>query len=66
MGETRWNCKERNAGSFLHETDQGLDVFSQLVRPLGAEKFVTLDENVFVRAQWYVLSNCKEMSSYLE
>jgi hypothetical protein len=50
----------------LHETDQVLDVFSQLVRPLGAEKFVTLDENVFVRAQWYVLSNCKEMSSYLE
>jgi hypothetical protein len=35
-------------------------VFSQRVRPLGAAKYVTLDENIFVRARWYVLINCKE------
>jgi hypothetical protein len=41
-------------------------VFSQRVRPLGAAKLVTLDENLFARAKWYVLSNCKDTDSYLK
>jgi hypothetical protein len=64
--ETRWNREERSADGCREENDEVLDVFSQRVRPLGAEKFVTLDENVFARAKWYVLSNCKDTASYLE
>ncbi|XP_059454976.1 uncharacterized protein LOC132185188 [Corylus avellana] len=49
--ETRWNRKERNVDGCLEEMKQGLDVFSQRVRPLGAAKYVTLDENIFARAR---------------
>jgi len=51
--ETRCNHEERSADYFREEMDEGLDVFSQRVRPLGVVKFVTLDENVFARAKWY-------------
>ena len=64
--QTRWNREERNIDGCLEETEHGLDVFSQRVRPLGVAKYVTLDENIFVRARWYVLSNYKEMASYLQ
>jgi hypothetical protein len=64
--ETRWTREERNADRWLEERSIGLDVFSQRVRPLGAVKFVTLEEKVFTRARWYVLNNCKETASYLE
>jgi hypothetical protein len=64
--ETRWNREERNAEGCMEETTQGLDVFSQRVRPFGAAKFVTLSPNVFARARWFVLSNCKETDSYRE
>jgi hypothetical protein len=64
--ETIWNCEERSADGCREEKDKVLDVFSQQVQSLDAAKFVTLDENRFARAKWYVLSNCKEMTSYLE
>lgn len=41
--EMRWNCEERNADGYLEETQKGLDVFSQQVRPLGAAKYVTVE-----------------------
>jgi len=63
--ETRWNREERNADGCLEEAHKGLDVFSQRVRPLGAPKYVTLEDDIFERAKWYVLSNCKETVSYL-
>jgi len=63
--ETRWNREERNTDSCLEEAHKGLDVFSQRVRPLGAGKYVTLEDDIFEKAQWYVLSNCKETASYL-
>jgi hypothetical protein len=64
--ETRWSREERNVDGCLEEMQEGLDVFSQRVRPLGAGKYVTLDDNIFARARWYVLSNCKETASYLQ
>lgn len=64
--ETRWNRDERSADVGREEKEEELDVFSQRVRPLGAAKFVTLDQNLFVRAKWYVLSNCKDTDSYLK
>jgi hypothetical protein len=64
--ETRWIHEKRNVDGCLEETEEGLDVFSQRVRPLGAAKYVTLDENVFATARWYVLSNCKETDAYLQ
>ncbi|XP_062147797.1 uncharacterized protein LOC133856763 [Alnus glutinosa] len=63
--ETRWNRAERSADVGQEEKEEELDVFSQRVRPLGAAKLVTLDENLFARAKWYVLSNCKDTNSYL-
>jgi hypothetical protein len=64
--ERRWNCEERNADGCLEEAHKSLHVFSQRVRPLGAAKYVTLEDDIFERAQWYVLSNCKETASYLQ
>jgi hypothetical protein len=64
--ETRWNRAERSADIGREEKEEELDVFSQRVQPLGAEKLVTLDENLFARAKWYVLSNCKDTALYLE
>jgi hypothetical protein len=64
--ETRWNRAERSADVSREEKEEELDVFSQRVRPLGAAKLVTLDENLFARAKWYVLSNCKDTDLYLK
>jgi hypothetical protein len=64
--ETRWNREERSADGCQEEKGEVLDVFSQRVRPLGVAKLVTLDENRFTRAKWYVLSNCKDTASYFE
>jgi hypothetical protein len=64
--ETRWNRVERSADVDREEKEEELDVFNLRVRPLGAAKLVTLDENLFVRAKWYLLRNCKDTTSYLE
>jgi len=64
--ETRWNRVERSADVGQEQKEEEFDVFNQRVRPLGAAKLVTLDENLFARAKWYVLSNCKDTASYLE
>jgi len=64
--EIGWTREERNADICLEERSIGLDVFSQRIRPLGAAKFVILEEKVFTRARWYVLNNCKETASYLK
>jgi hypothetical protein len=64
--ETRWNNDKRSAEVGREEKEEELDVFSQRVRPLGAAKLVTLDENLFARAKWYVLSNCKDIDSYMK
>ena len=63
--ETRWSYEEWNVDDYLEETEQGLDMFSQRVQLLGVAKYMTLYENIFVMTQWYVLSNCKEIASYL-
>jgi hypothetical protein len=48
--ETRWSREERNVDGYLEEMEEGLDVFFQRVRPLGAGKYVTLDDNICARA----------------
>jgi hypothetical protein len=40
--ETRWSREEKNVDGYLKKTKQGLDVFFQRVRPLGAAKYVNL------------------------
>ncbi|KAF3960795.1 hypothetical protein CMV_014512 [Castanea mollissima] len=59
-----WSCEERNSDRCQGERDVGLSVFSQPVRPLGAPKYVRLDDTRLTRARWYVLSNCSEIDSY--
>ncbi|XP_075653053.1 uncharacterized protein LOC142623501 isoform X2 [Castanea sativa] len=62
--ETVWSCEERNSDRCQGERDVGLSVFSQPVRPLGAPKYVRLDDTRLTRARWYVLSNCSEIDLY--
>jgi hypothetical protein len=64
--ETRWNHEERNVDSGVEATEQRLDVFSQQVQPFGVVSTVILDHNEFAKAQWYVLSNCNDMASYMK
>ena len=62
--EIVWSCEERNSDRCQGERDVGLSVFSQPVHPLGAAKYVRLDNTHLTRAHWYVLSNCSEIDSY--
>ena len=62
--EIVWSCEEQNSDRCQGERDVGLSVFSQPVRPLGAAKYVRLDDIHLTRAHWYVLSNCSEIDSY--
>jgi hypothetical protein len=64
--QTRWNHEERNVDSGVEATEQRLDVFSQQVQPFGVVSTVILDHNEFAKAQWYVLSNCNDMASYMK
>ena len=62
--KTVWSCEEQNNDSYQGEREVGLSIFSQLVYPLGAAKYIELDDMHLTRAQWYVLSNCSEIDSY--
>ena len=62
--ETVWSCEEQNSDRCQGERDVGLSIFSQLVRPLRAVKYIRLDDSRLTRAQWYVLSNCSEIDLY--
>jgi hypothetical protein len=61
--ETKWNREEWNSDVTQVERSKDLSVFSQRVRPLGAAKFITLEDKVLTRALWYVLNNCDEIAS---
>ena len=63
--ETKWNREERNSDVWQVGRSKGLFVFSQRVRPLGAAKFITLEDKVLTRAQWYVLNNCGKIALYI-
>ena len=46
--------------------ERSLDVFTQRIRLLGAEKGHDIDRTEFKKARWFVLNNCKGISNYLE
>jgi hypothetical protein len=62
--ETKWNHEEWNSDVLQVGRSTGLSVFSQRVRPLGAAKFITLEDKVLTTARWSMLNNCGKIASY--
>jgi hypothetical protein len=63
--ETRFNRGDRNIVGRTEHSDK-FSIFSQDVRPLGAEAGYDLFGAEFKKARWYVLNNCSEIDSYLK
>jgi len=62
--ETRFNRQERNA-DLATPPPRELSVFSQNVRPLGAQTGYDLIDGELGKVRWYVLNNCREIDDYL-
>ncbi|KAK9994727.1 hypothetical protein SO802_024430 [Lithocarpus litseifolius] len=63
------NIGESSTSLGPSNNDYKTRLFDQLwedaqLRPLGAAKYVRLDDTCLTRARWYVLSNCSEIDSY--
>lgn len=63
--ETRFNRGDKNIVGRTEHSDK-FSIFSQDVRPLGAEAGYDLFGAEFKKARWYVLNNCSEIDSYLK
>ncbi|XP_041024342.1 uncharacterized protein LOC121264987 [Juglans microcarpa x Juglans regia] len=63
--ETRFNPLERNVDEGDEGVQEGLCVFSQKVRPMGFASRHRLDDNIFLKARWYLLNICTEIDLYL-
>ena len=65
--ETRFNRTERNYdGDPLVEQAEGLSIFAQTARGLGAARRDELNLEDLARVQSYVLNNCEEVYPYIE
>lgn len=64
--ETKFNPPERNVDEGGEGVREGLSVFSQKVRPMGLASRHRLDDDIFIKARWYVLNNCTEIGEYLK
>nr|GMC53138.1 uncharacterized protein LOC109169448 [Ipomoea batatas] len=62
--ETRFNKPDRN--NDRQETHDGLSIFSHKVRPFGGWKYEKLTKEELNKIEWFVLSNCDEVESYID
>ncbi|CAN1193087.1 hypothetical protein LINPERPRIM_LOCUS28168 [Linum perenne] len=46
--------------------DEVASLFKKVGRPLGKGELITLDNESLTKAHHYVLTNCKEIVSYIE
>ena len=61
--DTKFNQAERNYDGEVQE--DGLNVFSQKVRPFGAYTYENLTKEEREMGHWYVLNNCENVEPYL-
>lgn len=65
--ETHFNKGERNiVGQNENLTHDNFSIFSQDVKPQGAQVGYDLMEAEFKNVRWYVLNNCLEIDQYLK
>ena len=63
--DTRFKRPDRNYEGGQMGVLSAFTVFSQKVRPIGAQGGYDLCGREFERARWYVLNNCEEIEHYL-
>ena len=62
--KTRFNREEQNV-DLAAPPSRELSVFSQNVRPLGAQTGYDLIDGELGKVRWYALNNCREIDDYL-
>ena len=62
--ETRFNWPDKNDDG-IHQTKQ-LSMFESQCKPLGKHSQVDIDNNVWNKADFYILNNSLELEVYLK
>lgn len=64
--ETRFNREDRNFDGDNEGQNNGLEVFTQNVRPFSASQYSEMSLKDFRKAAFYVLNNTEDVLPFLE